>query len=212
MAEEERSPTPPPPAEPADGQDQPAPAAAGEAGEAGEAEPAAAETDPEQLAALLEDARNRADEHWNQCLRLQAELDNLRKRSERDIENAHKYALDQFALELLPVRDSLEMGLAAATAAEVDPNKLKEGTELTLRMLTKAMEKFNIREIDPVGEPFDPAFHEAMSMQESAEVAPNTVLSVIQKGYLLNDRLIRPAMVIVSRAPSEKAQRVDERA
>lgn len=159
--------------------------------------------DPVQMGALLEDARAKADEHWNQCLRLQAELENLRKRGERDLANAHKYALDRFVQELLPVKDSLEMGISAAVEGEqVDPVKLREGSELTLKMLASALEKFGVQEVDPLGERFNPEFHEAMSMQERADVAPNTVVAVIQKGYRLNDRLVRPAMVMVSKAAS----------
>ena len=163
---------------------------------------ATGEAAPEgELHALLEDARSKADEHWNQCLRMQAELDNLRKRAQRDLENAHKYALEKFAGELLPVRDSLEMGIAAAAQGQnVDPAKLIEGSELTLKMLGTAMEKFGVTEVNPQGERFNPQFHEAMSIQPRADVEPNTVVTVVQKGYLLNDRLIRPAMVIVSKA------------
>ena len=167
---------------------------------AADAETAGA-TDPAELHALLEDARGKADEHWDQCLRLQADLDNLRKRAERDVASAHKYALERFAAELLPVRDSLEMGLAAFAAEGADPEKLREGVELTLQMLTSAMGKFQIQEVNPQGERFNPDFHQAMSMQERDDVEPNTVVTVVQKGYLLNERLLRPAMVIVSKAP-----------
>jgi molecular chaperone GrpE len=168
--------------------------------EPGETPPA---TGPEhaELTGMLEDARNRADEHWNQCLRLQADIENLRKRSERELANAHKYALERFSQELLPVRDSLEMGLAAFEAEGADPEKLREGVELTLQMLTSAMGKFEIREVNPRDERFDPEFHQAMSLQERDDVEPNTVVTVVQKGYLLNERLLRPAMVIVSKAP-----------
>jgi molecular chaperone GrpE len=178
---------------------------ADESVDAADAETAAeVEAAPEaELAVLLEDARSKADEHWNLCLRLQAELDNLRKRSERDLANAHKFALERFAQELLPVRDSLEMGLASAAGGEVDPARLKEGVELTLQMLTNAMAKFGITEVDPQLERFNPDFHQAMSLQERADVEPNTVVTVVQKGYLLNERLLRPAMVIVSNAPSD---------
>jgi len=161
----------------------------------------AATTDPAELHALLEDARGKADEHWDQCLRLQADMDNLRKRAERDVASAHKFALERFAAELLPVRDSLELGLAAFTAEGADPEKLREGVELTLQMLTSAMGKFEIREVNPQDERFNPDFHQAMSMQERDDVEPNTVVTVVQKGYLLNERLLRPAMVIVSKAP-----------
>ncbi|MGD8843549.1 MAG: nucleotide exchange factor GrpE, partial [Gammaproteobacteria bacterium] len=153
----------------------------------------------EDLHALLTDARSKADEHWDQCLRLQAEIENLRKRAERDLVNAHKFALEKFAGELLPVRDSLEMGLQAVSE-NADIERLKQGGELTLKLLTDAMDKYNIKEINPLNELFNPEYHEAMSMQERDDVAPNTVVTVVQKGYLLNDRLIRPAMVIVSRS------------
>lgn len=158
----------------------------------------------EELKAMLEDSRAKADEHWNQLLRVQAELDNTRRRAERDVENAHKYALERFAQELLPVKDSLEMGLAAANGDEEGTVKLREGMELTLRMMSAAMEKFGIKEVDPAGEPFNPELHQAMTMQASSEQAPNTVLAVMQKGYLLNERLIRPAMVIVAKAAEQK--------
>ena len=154
-----------------------------------------------ELAMLLEDARNKADENWNLCLHLQADLENLRKRSERDLANAHKFALERFAQELLPVRDSLEMGLATSAGGQVDPARLQEGVELTLQMLTTALSKFGITEVNPQLERFNPDFHQAMSLQERADVEPNTVVTVVQKGYLLNDRLLRPAMVIVSAAP-----------
>jgi molecular chaperone GrpE len=167
------------------------------------------ETDAEELHALLTDARSKADEHWDQCLRLQAEIENMRKRNERDLANAHKFALEKFAAELLPVKDSLEMGLLAAEE-NIDVARLKEGSELTLKLLSSALEKFNIREINPLNDIFNPEYHEAMSMQERTDVAPNTVVTVVQKGYLLNDRLIRPAMVIVSRGGA--AQQLDEQA
>ncbi|GAB6041891.1 nucleotide exchange factor GrpE [Endothiovibrio diazotrophicus] len=154
----------------------------------------------DEVVLMLEDARAKADDHWNQVLRINAELDNLRKRSSRDLENAHKFALEKFAGELLPVRDSLEMGLAAAENSEGDVEKIREGMELTLKMLSGAMEKFGIVQVDPKGEKFDPQLHEAMSMMESAEAEPNTVLHVVQKGYQLNERLIRPAMVVVAKA------------
>ena len=162
-------------------------------------EGAGEQPDHAELTALLEDARGKADEHWDQVLRLQAEVENLRRRAERDLANAHKYALERFANELLPVRDSLEMGLAAFDTENTA--KHKEGIELTLQMMTSVMDKFEIREINPQDQAFDPDYHQAMSIQERADVDPNTVVTVVQKGYLLNDRLIRPAMVIVSKAP-----------
>ena len=168
----------------------------------------AAEAGADELQAQLEDARNKADEHWNQLLRIQAEMENTRRRAERDVEQAHKFALEKFVGELLPVKDSLEMGLGAAAEAGEDKEavaKLKEGVELTLKMFGSALEKFGVQEVDPDGEPFNPEHHQAMTMQESGDVEPNTVMAVMQKGYLLNDRLVRPAMVVVSKAPSEEA-------
>jgi molecular chaperone GrpE len=196
-------------------QDKATPEEASEASQVGQArtEPGAAEVEDRSptgdaagdLQALLTDARNKADAHWDQCVRLQAELDNLRKRSERDLANAHKFALEKFALELLAVRDSLEMGVAAAGEESADVARLREGSELTLKMLSSAFDKFNIIENNPLNEKFNPEYHEAMSVQERADVEPNTVVTVVQKGYLLNDRLIRPAMVIVSRAAEQPA-------
>ncbi|MDZ7802659.1 nucleotide exchange factor GrpE [Thiohalophilus sp.] len=168
----------------------------------------------EELQAKLTEAENRAQENWDKLLRVNAEMDNLRRRTERELENAHKYAVERFAQELLAVRDSLEMGVAAAEQEEASVEKIKEGTELTLRMLEGAMDKFNIQSIDPQDEPFDPERHQAMSTVETPDKAPNTVINVMQKGYLLNDRLIRPAMVIVSRAPKadDRGSKVDQQA
>jgi len=161
----------------------------------------AVEQDISTLQEALDEATSQASENWDKFMRSQAELDNILKRTKRDIENAHKFAIEKFVNELLPVRDSLEMGLDHAEGEDVDPAKLKEGSELTLRMLNQAMEKFNIVQIDPRGEVFNPELHEAMTMVPSDEVDPNCVLEVIQKGYVLNDRLIRPARVIVAKAP-----------
>lgn len=167
----------------------------------------------EEVNELLEDARSKADEHWNQCLRLQAEIENLRKRNERDLVNAHKFALEKFAAELLPVKDSLEMGINAADEEGIDVARLKEGGELTLKMLANAFDKQNIKEINPLNDKFNPDYHEAMSMVERDDVPPNTVVTVIQKGYLLNERLIRPAMVMVSKQAAAPAQgSIDEQA
>ena len=160
---------------------------------------------PEDLHLLLEDARNKADEHWNELLRIRAEMENLRKRNTRDVENAHKFGMEKFIQEILPVWDSLGRGLEAAQDDDVDIHKIREGMELTLKMMDSAMEKFNLEEIDPQGDTFDPEMHQAMSMQETADYPANTVMAVFQKGYKLNDRLIRPAMVVVAKAPSGAA-------
>ena len=156
----------------------------------------------EDLMLELQDAQAKADEHWNQLLRARAEVANLQRRSERELENAHKYGLERFAKELLPVIDSLELGLQAASGNDTDPVKVREGLELTLNMLSSAVERFGLKAVDPQGERFDPQFHQAMSTQHATDAAPNTVLTVYQKGYLLNDRLIRPAMVVVASADS----------
>jgi len=144
----------------------------------------------------LEQAQAKADENWDRYLRTAAELENVRKRAARDVENAHRFALERFGKQLLAVRDSLEMGLAAADSANVE--SLLEGSEATLKMLGTTMQQFGIEEVDPAGEPFDPEFHEAISMQPSDDVEPGSVVTVVQKGYSLNGRLLRPAMVIVA--------------
>lgn len=154
----------------------------------------------EELQQELEEAQAKAEDNWEKLLRTQAELDNQRKRSQRDVENAHKYAIERFVNELLPVKDSLELGLGH-TPDQTSTEKLHEGMELTLKMLVQLMEKFNIEEVNPEGEPFNPELHQAMTLQENAELASNTVITVMQKGYTLNGRLIRPAMVIVSKQP-----------
>jgi molecular chaperone GrpE len=146
-------------------------------------------------------AQAKAQENWNSYMRAVAELDNYRKRTEREIDQARKFAIERFAQELLTVGDALEAGIRAG-AATPGP-ALLEGAQATLKELNRAFEKSGIKVIDPVGQPFDPNWHEAMVAQESREVPPNTVLSVIQKGYSLNGRLLRPARVIVSKAASE---------
>jgi molecular chaperone GrpE len=156
----------------------------------------------DELQQELEEARAKSEDNWNKLLRTQAELENHRKRSRREIENAHKYAIEKFAAELLPVKDSLELGLTH-TGEQADAQKLHEGMALTLKMLSQVMEKFNIEEVNPQGQPFDPERHQAMTVQENAELEPNSVISVMQKGYVLNGRLLRPAMVIVSKKPNQ---------
>ena len=154
-----------------------------------------------QPEAAIAAAEAKAQENWNSYLRAVAELDNYRKRAERELENARKYAIERFAQELVTVGDALEAGVNAG-AANPGP-ALLEGAQATLRQLHRAFEKAGIKVIDPVGQPFDPEWHEAMVAQESADQPANTVLSVIQKGYSLNGRLLRPARVIVSKARSE---------
>ena len=166
--------------------------------------PADTAASPEELQLMLEDARNKADENWNQLLRAKAEQENLARRHERELENAHKFALERFATDILAVRDSMELGLQAANNEGADVESLRQGTELTLKLLSDVMEKFKIVQIDPDGEPFNPEFHQAMSTQPRDDVPPNTVIAVMQKGYTLNERLIRPAMVMVSQGDAGK--------
>lgn len=171
-----------------------------------EAEAIEAELLPENdLQTELEEAQQKAAANWEQVLRLQAELENSRRRAQMDIEKAHKFALEKIAAALLPVRDSMEMGLdAIANVTEHEAViKLHEGTALTLKMLSDVMEKFDIKAVGEVGESFNPEFHQAMTMQESADHAPNSVMMMMQRGYTLNGRLLRPAMVVVSKAVSE---------
>ena len=155
------------------------------------------EKNADSLEAQLEEAQAKASENWDQFIRAKAEMDNLRRRNVKDLENAHKFGIEKFVTELLPVLDSMAMGLAVEDASA---ESLREGMELTMNMLGKMMEKLGIEEIDPLNEKFDAAKHQAMTMQPNADVEPNTVIAVMQKGYSLNERLIRPAMVMVSKA------------
>jgi molecular chaperone GrpE len=132
-----------------------------------------------------------------------AELDNVRKRAQRDMENAQRFALERFATELLGVRDSLELAVKSADAA--DARSLAEGQQATLQLLASAFERFSIQRIDPLGAPFDPALHEAVALLESATAPADSVLQVLQSGYQLNGRLLRPARVVVARAPQQPA-------
>lgn len=143
----------------------------------------------------LKEAQLNAQEHHDAWLRAKAESDNIRKRSQTEVSNAHKYAVENFVSELVPVKDSLEAALASESAAD----SMRSGVELTLKQLKAAFEKFNVKEVDPTGEKFDPNRHQAISTVD-ADVEPNTVVQVLQKGYLLHDRVIRPALVIVAKA------------
>ncbi len=145
-------------------------------------------------------AEQRINELTDSLLRARAETENMRRRAERDVANAHKYGLERFANQLLPVRDSLELGLGAAEQENATIETVREGVDITLKMLADIMEKASIVELNPLGEKFDPERHQAMQMQETDEAEPNTVIVVHQKGYTLNDRLMRPAMVVVAKA------------
>ncbi len=154
----------------------------------------------EELTRQLIEATAKADNYWETLLRKQAEYENLQKRMTRDVDNARKYALEKFATELLSVKDSMELGLEAASKPETELNTVRDGMALTLKMLTDIMNKFNLVEINPQNQKFDPQWHEAMAMQPVPNVAEGTILHVHQKGYQLNERLLRPARVIVAKA------------
>jgi molecular chaperone GrpE len=173
--------------------------AAGEGVDAGTADTA---QDADELGRLLEDARSKADAHWDQLMRLQAEMENLRKRHARELDSARKFAVEPFVGDLLGVWDSLELGQQAAGEAGNDIARVREGVELTLKQFVGAMNKHGVEQIDPEGEPFDPERHQALSVVARDDLAPNTVAVVVQKGYLLNGRLVRPALVMVSQAAS----------
>ena len=147
----------------------------------------------ESLQAELETVRASADKNWDTVLRMKAEADNQRKRTEKQVQDAHKFAVQKFVGELLPVADSLEMGMAA----EGDIEQIREGMNLTMNVLNKALEKFSVEAVDPLGDKFDPELHQAMAMQPSEEYEEGHVSEVMQKGYTLSGRLVRPAMVMV---------------
>jgi molecular chaperone GrpE len=151
----------------------------------------------EELEAALTKAEQKVQENWELALRARAELENVQRRTHREIEHAHKHALDKFIKELIPVVDSLQQGLD--NAPEGDP--MRAGIVLTLKMFTDLFNKFTITILDPKGERFDPTYHEAIAMQVDASATPGSVLVVMQKGYLLHERLIRPARVVVAKAP-----------
>ena len=162
------------------------------------------------LQVKLEEALAKADDFYDKLLRNQAELDNVRKRSQRELESAHKYAIEKFVNAMLPVIDGIEMGKQAAETV-TDVKQLKEGIDMSLTMFQQLLEKFEIESINPEGDNFDPELHQAMSIQESADVPPNSVMAVMQKGYTLAGRLLRPAMVMVSKAPVEESQENTEK-
>lgn len=166
-----------------------------EAGQGDAGEPADSE-----VAAL----KAQVDNLKEQALRAQAEMQNVRRRAELDVEKAHKFALEKFVRELVPVVDSLEKAVESSGASEGEEllTTIREGVEMTLKMFVASLRKFNVEQVNPLGEPFDPQVHEAMSLVAAPDAEPNTVVAVMQKGYLLNDRLVRPAMVVVSKSDS----------
>ena len=158
----------------------------------------AQETVEEDVKALLAESRSEAEKHKDMALRIQADMENLRRRTRLDVENAHKYALDKFVDALIPAMDSMEMGMEAASKEDASIESIREGIDMTFKQLLDVLAEFNVERIDPKGEKFDPQLHEAMTMIPSPDHKSNAVVDVIQKGYTLNERLIRPARVIVA--------------
>lgn len=150
----------------------------------------------EELLQKLDEADQKTNQYWERILRMQAESENASRRTERDVAAAHKYALEKFATELLPIIDSLEL----CVANQGEAKSLVEGVNLTLKMLYNVLDKFGIKQVNPAGEAFDPEHQQAISMQFDPSLKPGTVVSVLQKGYTLNNRLLRPALVVVSKA------------
>lgn len=148
----------------------------------------------------------------DQSLRVAADMQNIRRRAELDVEKAHKFALEKFAADLLPVVDSIERGLELSNPADEAIKSVREGMELTLKLLVDTLKRYQVEALDPHGAPFNAEHHQAMALQESTHVEPNSVLKVFQKGYLLNGRLLRPAMVVVSKVPAETPPSIDEQA
>ena len=179
-----------------------------------EIEPAAEEISIDILQKQLEEAQQQAATNLDKAIRTMAEMDNLKKRVQKDLDDERKYGLAKFAKELLSVLDSLELGIQAATGDSPEVTKLREGSELTIKQFEAVFNKFNIETVDPIGQPFNPELHQAMVMQPSSTVAPNHVITVFQKGYVMNGRLLRPAMVVVAKAEENPASdaKIDEQA
>ena len=170
------------------------------------------DTGATDLAARVQTLEEQLAAAQDQSLRANADLQNVRRRADQDVEKAHKFAVEKFAGDLLPVIDSLELALAHSNADDEHVKQIREGVELTLKMFQDTLKRHHLEAVDPHGQPFNAEHHQAMAMQESADVEPNSVLKVFQKGYQLNGRLLRPAMVVVSKAPSPVAPSIDEQA
>ncbi|MDH0894399.1 MULTISPECIES: nucleotide exchange factor GrpE [unclassified Pseudomonas] len=166
----------------------------------------------DELAARVQLLEEQLAAAQDQSLRVAADLQNVRRRAEQDVEKAHKFALEKFANDLLPVVDSLERGLEMSSATDEVSKAMREGIELTLKLFHDTLKRYQLEAVDPHGAPFNPEHHQAMAMEESTHVEPNTVLKVFQKGYLLNGRLLRPAMVVVSKSPTTPPPSIDEQA
>jgi molecular chaperone GrpE len=170
------------------------------------------ETGAENVGARVLELEEQLAAAKDQSLRVAAEAQNSIRRAEQEVEKARKFALEKFSGDLLPVIDSLEMALAHLKPDDEQVKSTREGVELTLKMFQDTLKRYNLEAVDPRGQPFNPEHHQAMAMQENGEVEPNSVLNVFQKGYLLNGRLLRPAMVVVSKAPSAAQPSINEKA
>lgn len=157
-----------------------------------------AQLTPEELVVECRQAQQKADENWDKLVRMQAEMENLRRRVERDVASAHKFGIEKILKDLLAVVDSLQSGLDIGKNLGGDAKSIHEGLELTLKLLLDTLKKNGVQEIDPIGHPFNPADMEAVSAQPGTKSDPNTVINVLQKGYKLHDRLLRPALVIIA--------------
>lgn len=160
------------------------------------------EVAPAEAQVELDELNDKLTEAREQSLRASAEMQNVRRRAEQDVEKAHKFGQEKIVADLLPIIDNLERALASVDAADEQFKAIVEGVELTLKSFADTLTKHNVEAHDPVGEPFDPQLHQAMTMVESPDAEPNTVINVFQKGYTLHGRLVRPAMVVVSKAPA----------
>jgi len=152
----------------------------------------------EDIAALLAEAQAEAEKHKDLALRVQADMENLRRRTRIDVESAHKYALEKFVNALLPAMDSMEMGIDAASKEEATIESIREGLDMTFKQMLDVLQEFSVERVNPTGEKFDPTLHEALTMIPSPDHESNTVVDTIQKGYTLNERLVRAARVIVA--------------
>tara|TARA_R110002074_G_scaffold228259_2_gene399931 strand:- start:139093 stop:139716 length:624 start_codon:yes stop_codon:yes gene_type:complete len=178
-----------------------------------DAESADSTVEPLSMQGELDAANARADDNWAKVLLATAEVENVRRRSQKDIEKAHRFSIEKFAKDMLPVVDSLEMGMAAADETSADVEAIKEGMALTYKQLISALKQSGIEQVNPEDEIFSPELHQAISVVPSPDHEPNTVIQVFQKGYTLNGRLLRPAMVIVSQStPPEGTKKIDEQA
>jgi molecular chaperone GrpE len=156
----------------------------------------------EALQQQVENLKNELTQAKEQSLRVQAEMQNVRRRAQQDVEKAHKFGLEKFVSDILPVADNLERTVSAARDSSGDLQVIVEGAELTLKSLMDALKRHQVEAVYPEGEPFDPQLHQAMTAIENRDVEPNTVLNVFQRGYTLHGRLVRPAMVVVSKSPA----------